>query len=191
MWHSNDKYRKVIWQCNKKFSGEHHCETPTLNEETVKDMFVKAYNSLVEDKTQLIADCEEMRKTLIDLDKLDEKISHQTAETEIIADHVKDLINENARKMQPQNEYEAEYDELSKRYDKTIAKLEKLKAERNRQEDQEKRLLAFISYLKDQPEVLTEWNEQLWRLTVEKAIVHKDKSITFVFKNAKEIKVEI
>lgn len=34
-WHSNDKYKYSIWQCNHKFDGEHHCETPHLNEEDV------------------------------------------------------------------------------------------------------------------------------------------------------------
>ena len=27
------KYRRVIWQCNGKFKGEHKCETPHLDEE--------------------------------------------------------------------------------------------------------------------------------------------------------------
>ena len=25
VWHSTDKYRRVIWQCNGKFKGEHRC----------------------------------------------------------------------------------------------------------------------------------------------------------------------
>ena len=29
VWHSTDKYRRVIWQCNHKFDGE-KCTTPTL-----------------------------------------------------------------------------------------------------------------------------------------------------------------
>ena len=28
-WHSTDRYRRVIWQCNGKFKGERKCETPT------------------------------------------------------------------------------------------------------------------------------------------------------------------
>ena len=29
-WHSTDRYRRVIWQCNGKFKGEHKCKTPHL-----------------------------------------------------------------------------------------------------------------------------------------------------------------
>ena len=34
--------------------------------------------------------------------------------------------------------------------------------------------------------VLDEWNEELWMIMVEKATVHRDKSITFKFYNGKE-----
>lgn len=55
VWHSNDKYRKVIWQCNKKFKEkEHRCDTPTLNEVAIKQMFIKAYNLMMEENTEVI-----------------------------------------------------------------------------------------------------------------------------------------
>ncbi len=38
--------------------------------------------------------------------------------------------------------------------------------------------------------VLTEWNDTIWIVMVEKAIVHRDKSITFVFYNGSKVKVE-
>ena len=31
VWHSTDKYRKVIWRCNAKFKGEEKCKTPHLD----------------------------------------------------------------------------------------------------------------------------------------------------------------
>ena len=42
VWHSNDAYRKVIWQCNHKFDGQ-KCATPTLTE----DEYQKRYDALV------------------------------------------------------------------------------------------------------------------------------------------------
>ena len=60
VWHSNDPYRKVIWRCNRKYgkSGKDgkskdttasgaKCATPTLSEEAIKNMFIKAYNQLL------------------------------------------------------------------------------------------------------------------------------------------------
>jgi len=39
VWHSNDKYRRVIWQCNHKFDSGEKCTTPHLDEETIKQLF--------------------------------------------------------------------------------------------------------------------------------------------------------
>ena len=46
-----------------------------------------------------------------------------------------------------------------------------------------------IRPLKKQPEVMYDWNDTIWTVMIEKAIVHKDGQITFVFQNGTEIKV--
>ena len=38
--------------------------------------------------------------------------------------------------------------------------------------------------------MLEDWNNTVWNVLVEKGIVHNDKSITYIFKNGREIKVE-
>ncbi len=48
----------------------------------------------------------------------------------------------------------------------------------------------FIRTLKKQPKVLDAWDDTIWTLMVEKAIVHRDGSLTFVFYNGSEIPVE-
>lgn len=50
VWNSTSKYRRVIWQCNNKFKGEHKYETPHLDEETIKTEFVDAFNTILTDK---------------------------------------------------------------------------------------------------------------------------------------------
>ncbi len=50
VWHSNDKYRTTIWQCNQKFQGEKKCSTPHLREEDLIQIYLKAVNKLFENK---------------------------------------------------------------------------------------------------------------------------------------------
>ena len=38
VWHSNSKYKRVIWQCNKKFKNKEKCKTPHLSEEQIKEL---------------------------------------------------------------------------------------------------------------------------------------------------------
>lgn len=41
VWHSQDKYRRVVFQCNRKFKNSQKCRTPHLTEDEIKDAFVK------------------------------------------------------------------------------------------------------------------------------------------------------
>lgn len=51
VWHSTDKYRKVIYRCNRKYGKDTPpCNTPHLTEEEIKQLFLKALNALMEAK---------------------------------------------------------------------------------------------------------------------------------------------
>ena len=58
VWHSNDKYRRVIWQCNHKFDNDRKCATPHLDENQIKQAFISAMNKMISNKKQIIADFE-------------------------------------------------------------------------------------------------------------------------------------
>ncbi len=58
VWHSNDKYRRVVWQCNHKFDNARKCETPHLDENAIKRIFVSAINKL-EKQDKLITEFDE------------------------------------------------------------------------------------------------------------------------------------
>ena len=50
VWHSNDKYRRVIYRCNHKFDGNRKCETPHVTEEEIIAAFIKAMNTLITER---------------------------------------------------------------------------------------------------------------------------------------------
>ena len=50
-------------------------------------------------------------------------------------------------------------------------------------------MALYIRTLKKLLEVLHDWNDTIWTGMIEKAIVHMDGQITFVFQNGTEIKV--
>ncbi len=62
VWHSTDKYRRIIWQCNHKFDGDKRCTTPHLTDEQVQDAFLSAANKLLATKDAVIANGLEMSR---------------------------------------------------------------------------------------------------------------------------------
>lgn len=75
-------------------------------------------------------------------------------------------------------------------YEKASAKHGKLEAEVARRKNKARQIAAFIDQLEKAPASLEEWDCQVWSLLLEKGTVNRDGSITFEFRNGKEIKVE-
>ncbi|MDP3447615.1 MAG: recombinase family protein [Eubacteriales bacterium] len=143
VWHSTDRYRRVIWQCNEKI--EKKCSTPALDTETIQRMFIQAYNQMMANKTQVIADCELMCRTLTDLNDVDAEIARLSEECEIVAELVRSLVNENSSSAQSQEEYLKKHNSLNKRYEDVLGELEKLKTERTLLQQQDKAKTLFYA----------------------------------------------
>ena len=189
VWHSTDQYRRTVWQCNKKFKGSQKCATPIMHTETVQQLFLKAYNKMMSNRSKVISDCEVMRHELTNTEALDMEIDRQNAELHVISEMVKSLVKENASTAQSQEAYIKKYEALTKRYEEAVTELEwlqKCKAERIQQD---KAISVFIRTLKKQPLILNEWSDTIWNVMVEKAIVHRTGEITFMFYNGTKIKV--
>lgn len=189
VWHSTDQYRRTIWQCNGKFANEERCHTPVVDTETIQRLFIKAYNLMMQDRVQIIKQCEAWRVRLMDFRTLDADIERQLAETQVVAELVKAAVKENSSTAQSQEAYLKKYEALTERYEKAAAELERLQSLRTARSQQDKKMALYIRTLKKQPEVMHDWNDTIWTVMIEKAIVHKDGQITFVFQNGTEIKV--
>ena len=124
VWHSNDKYRRIIWQCNHKFDGGEKCTTQHLDEETIKRLSVKALNILSKEREIIIAGFKEIRDTAFSTEVLESEVDVLTGEVNTVAELIQKCIDENARVAQDQTEYEKRYDALVQRFDTAKAKLE-------------------------------------------------------------------
>ena len=70
VWHSTDKYRRVIWQCNSKFKDQTRCQTPHLTEDEVKAAFLRAVNSVIADRKEILKELRAVRDTLSGTEEL-------------------------------------------------------------------------------------------------------------------------
>ena len=192
VWHSNDSYRKVIWRCNRKFSkGQQKCQTPTVNEETIKKLFLEAYNIMMGNREQLLGDCKSMYEALADFSDLDARIKELTEEIRFVSDMSAALIKQHATQAESEEEYNKHRAELVTRYEKAQAELEQRNVDRQLRLDQRKKIKRFIDTLKDQPLVLPEWNEQLWARIVESVTLYSNGKADVRFVNGICISVDL
>lgn len=125
----------------------------------------------------------------MDFTTIDAEIERLTEETQVVAELVKTVVKENASTAQSQEAYIKKYEALSERYEKATAELEKLQSAKTSRCRQDKRIALFIRTLNKQPLLLDEWDDTIWTVMVEKAIIHRNSEITFVFYNGTEIRV--
>ncbi len=125
VWHSTDKYKKTIWQCNYKFDkkNKEQYQTPTLNEEEIKAMFVGAYNKMIVRKDEILKNLELVLNQIVSAESIEDKIKEVNEELEQIVHEVEVLIHSSFSiddVNEKQLNFEVKYDALVK----TLKKLE-------------------------------------------------------------------
>lgn len=183
VWHSNSKYKRVIWQCNNKFRNKEKCKTPHLTEKQIKEEFVKAFNNLISNKDEVIKDCEDMVLKLACTESIDNEITKLKEESEVVVELMKSLIYENSRKAMDQDKYNQKYDFYNERYEKIKNKLSKAEEKKQDLKARKDKIAIFINDLKENNKIISEFDERLWYAIVEKVVVNVDGTIDFIFKN--------
>nr|DAV89629.1 MAG TPA: integrase [Caudoviricetes sp.] len=180
VWHSNDKYRRVIYQCNHKFIEGNKCETPHITEQEIKEVFVTAFNKLLTEKKEIISNVELMYRTLFDTAELTAERDRLQEEMLMLVEMTQSCVAENARVAQNQEEYQKRYDGLVDRYDKTKERYDELDYEIEQKKAQSEKMKIFIQTLKNMDGVITEFDDGLWGSLVDFITIgRKERTVTF------------
>ena len=189
VWHSTSKYRKTIWQCNHKFDGGEKCCTPHLDEETIKELFIKVANILLTEKDEIIENFNSIRDTLFDVRPLETEQSQLQEELNVVAGLVQQCIKENARIALDQKEYQKRYDGMAKRLDSVQGRLDEVSRTITEKQAHREKVELFLDGLQKQKELVTEFDEDLWYSLIEYVTVFEKEDIHFTFKDGTEIRV--
>ncbi len=182
VWHSTDKYRRVIWRCNDKFKGE-KCGSPTLDENIVMEKFIAAVNTLITDKAALIEDCRLAKQMISDCSALDIELENAMQELDVVTELTRRHIDDNSRVAKNQDEYQRKYLDLVDRYEVAKSKLERLQQEKTERTAKSKAIGAFINELQKRNEPIADFDEQLWLTSIENVVARPDGKLEFHFKN--------
>ena len=99
-------------------------------------------------------------------------------------------INENARIVQDQTDYQKRYDELVSRYDADKVKYDAAEQGIKKRRAKADRLDAFAKAVKAQDTVVTAFDEGLWGTLVDFMTVYSKDDISVTFKDGTEIHID-
>lgn len=80
-------------------------------------------------------------------------------------------------------EVDQKYRQLTMRYDRVKAQIEEVASQIEARAIKRTKSTAFLEDLKMQGELLTEFDEPLWRRSVEQVVVYKESKISVIFKD--------
>lgn len=184
--HSNDKYRKEVFFCNKKYEGN-KCKTPALTEGEIKSAFIAVYNQFIGDMDFLLTACGMVRSIISNSFELKGELSALTAEATSLEHDLRVDCLTPGRLINASDEY-------TERYNRYAEVRERIIETEHELQDRERRvslLDSFLETIKNNPSALDEWDEVIWRDLVSKATVFRDKTIVFRFINGTEIRVNV
>ena len=175
VWHSTSKYKRTIWQCNRKFKNGKHCSTPHFNEDQIKAAFVAVVNRMIEDREVILDDNNVIIDQLTDMSVLDAEEHRLTDEDEIVLAMINRAVVENASKSLDQAEYNLRYAELTSKYRMIDDKIKAISNNRNDRNNRRIELDRILHALK-RSTVANDFDDRLWGIIVS--------NITILYANA-------
>ena len=182
VWHSTDKYRRIIYQCGHKYRKQKRCSTPHFTAEQIQDIFIQAVNGLIENHEEVTANLREGMKLISDCTALEQERDRMKEETVLLAGMVENIILENAKTAIDQTEYRKKYDALSKRYETAKSRYEELEQQISEFQARVREMERFISSISKQ-KPLTEFDEALWGGLLESITVYSTEDIRIKFRD--------
>ena len=165
------------------------CTTRHLTEEEIKRIFVKALNSLVEVKENVIANLQVLIDSVCKTGELMEERDKVEQELHGLAERLETLIRENARVAQDQTAYLKQGNEIRARYLEKQGNLETLNRQIVERESKRNTLEGMIQVVCGINGEQVEFDEELWGGLLDHIVVKEDGQVVVVFKGGIEIVV--
>lgn len=188
VWNSNnEKYRRVIWQCNNKFKNQKRCATPHLNEEDIMLAFVKAFNLAFHDRLNTIADMQRAKMLVTDTTALDKEKAQLLRKVDDTTLLIRNLINRNATYALDPEEFKSRYLDYANECESYQERIKAIDEEIALKKDKATNFEHFIGYLSNTTGALDEFAAEAWNVSLDIVKVSNDGKLTFVFKNGASI----
>jgi DNA invertase Pin-like site-specific DNA recombinase len=191
VWHSNDEYRRVVWQCNGKYTGGRQCAAPHLTDGQLQAAFLAAFNTQLDNKAEIFEAYDEVLRVLTDNSALDTEAAELQNEREVVMELTKKCIQENAAAAQDQDEYQRRYNALVARYEAASARLAKIGEARLERNAKRANITRFLqSLVRRGDDLVTEFDEELWYITVDFITVYADGRLAVTFRDGGKVTIK-
>jgi DNA invertase Pin-like site-specific DNA recombinase len=190
VWHSNDKYRKVVYRCNAKYKDK-KCSTPAIDETRLKEIFVEAINKLLVDKDEILDNL----RTLISIKTKSLSSPDEIRKSAVVLDSAekeyRQTIDQQKINPIPIHEFEKISNVASKHYDEAVKEYEEMLRLNDNIKEAIYELQQFAYHLQGVDGVIENYDYNLMRQTVKQMRVYKNKTVEVEFFSGEKVNIKI
>ena len=129
---------------------------------------------MTDNRDELIADCKAARAIICDCKAINKEIAELERESEVAVELSRKAIYENARIAQNQLDFNVRVDAYLDRQRIARERIEELESEKRLRQRKARILDSFIRNLTASPQALTEFDEKLWTVSIDRVTVTTD-----------------
>lgn len=186
VWHSNDRYRRTVWQCTRKYRGD-ICRTPHLTEAQLREKVTVAMQRLSDDRAAVLRTAESIRDSVYDTSALQDELEQVQRELAAQAEKLNRAIRTNASVAQDQAEHQQKMKKLTARYQALQERYQALTEEIQGKDSRRAGLNSFLRQLKKLPETVTAPDAITLHVLIERITVNADRSVVIRFRDGTEV----
>ena len=179
-------YERVQWCCIQHIKNIEKCSMKAIRDEIIKEAFVNMWNKLVTNHIDILHPLLESLKNLrIDkeheeeIKELNNKIMELTEQSQILSRVVSKGYIDSAIFIERQNALTVELKEIKKRRNQLL--------DNNGFEKEIEGTILLLNIIRCNPDIIEDYDENLFIQTVDKIIIGRDSEITFRLINTLEI----
>ena len=190
-FHSNSKYRRIVWQCKTSLKKGTKCEVPLLYKENIEKIFIDSFNKLLKNKDEIIENSGEFIKEIDDTELLETEKARLCGESRLLYNKIQNYIDKNATETLDQNNYRKHYNTLSSEYEELKQKIEKTDT---KLKNKRARILSIENFLNEmlaKENLIDTFDEKLFTSVVDKIVVKSYTKAAIVFKNGQELSLNL
>ena len=187
VWHSNEKYRCIIYRCNNKYEKKKYCKTGHFTESEIQYKFLLAYNEYIGDRECVIRGAEKMCRVLSDTTAMTQKHKQKREIRDEKAELYRVLLSRETE-ASPKT-FRQRKKKLNDDYSAAVKEVEAITQKISEINNRRIKLMSYINDLREKTLILEQWDTSLWITMIKHCVVHRDDSITFVFRDGEEITI--
>jgi len=180
VWHAGSKNQKYIWLCNDKYSREENCSSPKIEDTEIERAFIVAAKRVFSVAGEYTEEYSRAFLSAIgDTSEQEKQLQRLSEEFSGLVDQIEQLVENNAKKAQDQDEYAKKFETLSMQIRQKKAEMETVEKEISDALTRKESVRIYLDGLKSLDSAINKFDIVTWHKLVDYATVMPDK--TFIF----------